>query len=92
MTRRQLQQVFIDRDCLRKALTEIAIGSWTLGFRYVAFALATYPGIAIRNPKFFLALLGLMSGPIGRPLARAGLALRRRRQRSIPYDGLGDSL
>ena len=77
VSRRQLQEIFVSRDCLQKTLYELAVGSWVLGLRYTAFALATYPGIAVRNPKFYLALAGLLTGPIGRLVARAGLSVRR---------------
>ena len=73
----RLRQTFIDNQCLRKALHELAVGSWTLALRHVAFGLATYPGIALKNPKLYLALAGLLTGPVGRLPARAGLAVRR---------------
>ena len=81
VSRRQLQEIFIDRDCLHKTLYEVAVGNWTLGMRYLAFALATYPGIAVRNAKFYLALVGLLTGPFGRLAVRTGLAVRRHYQR-----------
>jgi len=87
VSRLELQKLFIDRDCLRKALHELAVGSWTLALRYVAFALATYPGLAWRNPRFYLSMLGLLTGPVGRLGARAGLGLWRLVQQPEPERG-----
>jgi len=63
---------FIDRACLRKALAEIKDGSFILSFRYLAFALATYPRTTLCNPKFYAGLVGFITGPLGRLFARAG--------------------
>ena len=87
VSQQQVQEVFIDRDCLRKVLRELAAGSWTLALRYLAFALATYPGVAIRNPKLYLGLAGLLTGPLGRPFASAGLALWNMYHRRIEANG-----
>lgn len=72
LSRRDLATGFIERSCLRKALAEIRQGAPLLGFRYVAFALATYPQITVRNPKFFAAMAGVMTGPLGRFFAEKG--------------------
>ena len=88
VSRRQLQVLFIDRDCLGKALHELAVGSWTLALRYVTFALATYPGLAVRNPKSYLAFAGLFTGPVGRLAARAGLGIWRRMRPLEPEEGV----
>jgi glycosyltransferase involved in cell wall biosynthesis len=63
---------FVDRGCLRKALAEIAHGSRRLAARYLCFALATYPGTALRNRKFYVAALGILAGPVGGLAARTG--------------------
>jgi glycosyltransferase involved in cell wall biosynthesis len=62
---------FVDRDCLETALRELAVGSRGLGFRYLCFALATYPERAWKNSKTLLALLVWLTGPLGRWLAGA---------------------
>ena len=59
LSQRYLQKLFIDHDCLRKVLWELATGSWTLALRHTAFAPATYSGPIVRNPKLYLALAGL---------------------------------
>lgn len=70
--RRAMVRSFVDRSCLRKALSEIAYGSRMLAWRYVCFALATYPGVAVRNAKFWVAAAGVLTGPLGTLAARAG--------------------
>jgi glycosyltransferase involved in cell wall biosynthesis len=67
---------FIDTYCIRRALEEVLRGSQVVGFRHLAFALATYPTTALRRPKFYVAAAGTMTGPIGRWLAKLGYALR----------------
>ncbi|MBN1894312.1 glycosyltransferase family 2 protein [bacterium] len=64
--RDRLIHFFIDQDCLNSALRELAIGSRRLGFRQLAFALATYPDSAWHNPKTYWALLIWLFGPLGR--------------------------
>lgn len=60
---------FVDRECLGPSLREIAVGSRMMGFRYLCFGLATYPAVAFRNVKTYLALLAWITGPIGRLLS-----------------------
>lgn len=72
VSRARMIEAFVDRSCLRKVLQEIKDGSPLLAFRYLSFALATYPRYALKNPKFYVGLLGCLTGPIGRALARLG--------------------
>jgi glycosyltransferase involved in cell wall biosynthesis len=72
---------FVDSLCLRKALIEVRTGSRLLGFRHLCIGLATYPGVTVRNAKFYVALLGIMTGPLGRLLAQAGYRLQLWRQK-----------
>jgi glycosyltransferase involved in cell wall biosynthesis len=70
--RRKMIASFVDRGCLRKALAEIAHGSRLLAMRYLFFALATYPKVTIRNRKFYVAAMGVLTGPLGSWAARLG--------------------
>lgn len=81
---RAIAQTFIDVLCLRKALQEIRSGSLILAFRHLCLALATYPGLTLRNGKFYLALAGVATGPIGRTLAKLGYSLGIWRGRADP--------
>jgi hypothetical protein len=72
VTQQDLARAFIERSCLLKALTEIKDGSALLAFRYLCFALATYPRLTLRNPKFYVGLMGCITGPLGQVAARAG--------------------
>jgi glycosyltransferase involved in cell wall biosynthesis len=70
--RTSMIHAFVDHSCLRKALAEIAHGSRLLAMRYLFFALAAYPSTALKNPKFYVAMLGVVTGPLGSIAARAG--------------------
>jgi glycosyltransferase involved in cell wall biosynthesis len=72
---RDIVTEFIDTYCVRRALEEVLRGSQLFGFRHLAFALATYPKVALRRPKFYAAGAGSITGPIGRGLARLGYRL-----------------
>ena len=73
--RRALVREFIDTYCVRRALHETLRGSQLLGFRHLAFALATYPAAALRTPRFYAAALCTTTGVLGRMLARLGYSL-----------------
>jgi hypothetical protein len=66
---------FIDTYCIRRALEEVLRGSQMLGFRHLALALATYPSVALRRPRFYVAGAGSVTGPLGRGLAKLGHGL-----------------
>jgi len=75
VSKADIVEAFIDSLCLRKALSEIRSGSMVLAFRHICLSLATYPGTALRNPKFYAAVVGVLAGPFGRLASRAGYAL-----------------
>lgn len=79
-----LAETFIDTLCLRKALQEIRSGSMLLAFRHVCIGLATYPRLTLRNGKFYVALAGIVAGPLGRAVARLGYAAGVWRGRGAP--------
>lgn len=68
--RSSLVEYFIEHDCMRAALREIALGRRKLGFRHLCFGLATYPDVAWRNYKTHAALLLWALGPIGKLIGR----------------------
>lgn len=88
--REEIVRCFIDTLCLRKALQEIRDGSMILAFRHLCLALATYPGPALHNPKFYFGLAGFLTGPLGRALARLGYQAGFWRRRTVVT--AGDSL
>ena len=67
LSQRYLQKLFIDHDCLRKVLWELATGSWTLALPHAAYALTTYSGPIARTSKLYLALAGLAVKHLYRP-------------------------
>jgi len=70
LTRQTLVEAFLNRVCLKNGLTELVYGSYPQAFRMLACALATYPGPALQQRRFY-TLLGLLAcGPLARPLAR----------------------
>jgi glycosyltransferase involved in cell wall biosynthesis len=68
----EVARTFVDSLCLRRALAEIRGGSLVLAFRHLCIGLATYPSVTLRNPKFYLGAAGVLTGPVGRALARLG--------------------
>ncbi len=74
---------FIDAYCIKKALQEINDGSLIFALRHLFFALATYPGVALRNMKFYLALAGILTGPLGRFVGRVGYGLGLMREKPV---------
>lgn len=70
--REDIVEKFVDEFCLRNALRELQSGSRLLAFRYLCFALATYPKVAVRNPKLYAGFVGCLSGPLGHRLAGEG--------------------
>lgn len=56
---------FLNYDCINSSLREIANGNSKQGFRNLCFGLSTYPDQTLRNSKTYLALMGLIMGPLG---------------------------
>jgi glycosyltransferase involved in cell wall biosynthesis len=68
--RRELQEVFIEKAVMERGLQSLAAGNLSKAFRCLAFGFASYPGLALRQPKTW-ALAGLVAlGPLGKALAR----------------------
>ncbi len=68
---------FLDRVCLREGLSQFRHGNYRHAFRLLAFALASYPDEALRNPRFYLLFGGFAALPALGLLA-VGAVLRRR--------------
>lgn len=69
-SRQTIAGFFVEIDCINSALREMAIGNRKLGFRHLCFGLATYPDIALRNPKTYLAFIAWLLAPIVRPFLK----------------------
>ena len=69
LSKRQLIDIFIDRMCLKRGLSQLGYGHYANAARFFAFALAAYPGVALRQPKFYGLLALLLLGPIGKIIA-----------------------
>ena len=78
LTQQDLIDRFIDTLCLGAGLRQIGYANYRQGLSLFAFALASYPGTAIRNPKFYLLLLLVLLGPISTLLAPPALRAYRR--------------
>jgi glycosyltransferase involved in cell wall biosynthesis len=76
LSRDELIAGFIDRVCLREGMAQLKRGNVAHAFRLFAFALASYPGTAVRNAKlypllgFFLAVPLALAYLLGRVSAR----------------------
>lgn len=69
--REDMIRQFLDRVCLKTGLTQLVYGTYTHAVRAWAFALASYPAMTLRRPRFY-ALTGLLAlGPLARWPARA---------------------
>lgn len=69
LTRQELIDTFIDRVCLKEGLSRLGYGSYGQAFRMYAFSLASYPGTALRNAKFYALTAALLMGPLATTLA-----------------------
>lgn len=75
LTRADLIETFIERVCLREGLSQLGRGGYAHAFRLLMFALASYPGVALRRPKSY-ALAGLLAmGPLASIIAPALLSV-----------------
>ncbi len=69
LTQRDLISVFIERVCVREGLSVLGRGNYAHAFKLLMFALASYPGTALRKSKTY-ALMGLLAtGPLATVIA-----------------------
>lgn len=66
----RIVRYFVEHDCLDLALVKMANGERKLGFRFLSFALATYPHVAWKILKTYVAVIVWLLGPIGVYIAR----------------------
>src|SRR5258708_5790650 len=78
LSRDQLVRGFLKECCLNESLRAVRAGSWVRAFKLFAFAIATFPKVAARLSKTYLAGLALLFGPLGTLGVRAAVSLRRR--------------
>ncbi len=69
LTRQDLVDTLIDRVCLKAGLSRLGYGNYPQAFRLYAFALASYPGTALRNANFYALSAALLSGPLATIIA-----------------------
>ena len=67
----EMAKFLVDGTCLKGGLEELRYGSSYQAFRYLMFALASYPGITLRNWKAYGLTALLLMGPFGPMAARA---------------------
>ena len=75
LTRQDVIDAFIERVCLREGLSQLGRGRYAHAFKLLMFALASYPGTALRRSKTY-ALAGLLAtGPLASIIAPALLSV-----------------
>jgi len=61
-TRTQVAARFVDYFCLRKSISLLKENKTLSAFRVLCYALATYPHLTIKNPKFYAVIAGCLGG------------------------------
>ena len=69
LTKAQLVDTFVDTVCLKEGLRQIGQRNYTQAFRLFAFALSSYPGVALKMRKTYMLLALLIMGPVSYLLA-----------------------
>jgi len=88
ITRDHQRRLFVNRDCLNRALVELARGNWTYASRLLAFAWSAYPSVVLRQGKSWCCAFLLALGPLGIGLAWLLRSIYKMNRRSLP--SLGD--
>jgi glycosyltransferase involved in cell wall biosynthesis len=78
LSRDQMVRGFLEEFCLNESLRAVRAGSWVRALKLFAFAFATYPKVAARLSKTYLAGLALLFGPLGTLGVRAAVSLKGR--------------
>jgi GT2 family glycosyltransferase len=78
LSRDQLVRGFLEEFCLNESLRAVRAGAWLRALKLFAFAFATYPKVAARLSKTYLAGLALLFGPLGTLGVRAAVRLKGR--------------
>lgn len=91
LTRTGLIRAMLEHACLRESLVQLGLGNYAFAFKLFAFALATFPGQALRMRKTYMILPLLATGPLSRLIAPPLRALYRRFQAPTePFSALAD--
>ncbi|MBX3084413.1 MAG: glycosyltransferase [Anaerolineae bacterium] len=69
LSRQRLINTFIDKVCLKQGLSELGRRNYFYGFSMFAFSMAAYPGVALRNSKFYMLMALLFTGPLATRIA-----------------------
>jgi hypothetical protein len=84
MDANKIQQMFINKNCVEKSLSNIALGNYKLAFKILAFAFATYPSKTFANYKTYIVVGLLITGPfakiIASPLRTMYIKIRNRKK------------
>ena len=79
----EIQSMFISENCLKKSLSNIALGNYKLAFKILAFAFATYPSKTFADYKTYIITALLITGPFARiiasPLRKIYIKIRNRK-------------
>lgn len=78
VSREQLIRGFVDKMCITESLRALSFGHWVRALKLLSFAFATYPLIALRLPKTYIAAGLLITGPLGVAVGRTAGWVRRR--------------
>lgn len=69
LTSERLINTFIDRVCLKESLSQFGYRNYRHAFQLFAFAMSSYPGVALRNPKTYVIIPFLLMGPLANLVA-----------------------
>ena len=86
VTRDDQRRLFVQRDCIRKAVAALAEGQWVYASRLLAFAWSTYPGVTLRQWRTWALSALLATGPLGIGILRLLRMVQRQR---VPSFGGG---
>jgi len=83
LSEQRLIDTFVDQMCLKRGLSQMGYGNYANALRFFAFALASYPAVALQKRKAYMLLGLLVLGPLGKAL---GPVLLRRYKRFSEVD------
>ncbi len=76
----ELVHVYLDRICLRAALSYLGLGNYRFALQHFTFALSTFPAQTLKEKKTYLLLPLLALGPFSRLVASPLRSWYRRRE------------
>ena len=75
LSSKMLIDTFVDRVCLKESLSQFGYRNYHHAFQLFAFALSSYPGVALRNPKTYAIIPFLLMGPLSKWVAPSLLSM-----------------